>query len=100
MPEIDRYKPEDRRGIEALTRRTLGADAAEADRLTWDWRYRRNPFRRIRASLWVAREGPTIVGYLPTMPVRLSVKGSRWTPPGPRSRAWRPSASSRATTRR
>ena len=75
MPEIDRYKPEDRRGIEALTRRTLGADAAEADRLTWDWRYRRNPFASDQPSLWVAREGPTIVGYLPTMPVRLSVKG-------------------------
>ena len=75
MPEIDRYKPEDRRGIEALTRRTLGADAAEADRLTWDWRYRRNPFGTERTSVWVAREGPTIVGYLPTLPVRLSVKG-------------------------
>ncbi len=75
MPEIDRYRPEDRRGIEALTRRTLGVDAAEADRLTWDWRYRRNPSSSDQLSLWVAREGPTIVGYLPTMPVRLSVKG-------------------------
>ena len=75
MAEIDRYRPEDRRGIEALTRRTLGVDAAEADRLTWDWRYRRNPSSSDQVNLWVAREGPTIVGYLPTMPVRLSVKG-------------------------
>ena len=76
MSEIDRYKPEDRRGIEALTRRTLGADAAEADRLTWDWRYRRNPFNSSgQPSVWVAREGPTIVGFLPTLPVRLSLKG-------------------------
>ena len=28
MSEIDRYKPEDRRGIELLYRRTQGADAA------------------------------------------------------------------------
>jgi hypothetical protein len=76
MSEIDRYKPEDRRGIEALTRRTLGVDAAEADRLTWDWRYRRNPFNPSgQPSILVAREGPTIVGFLPTIPVRLSVKG-------------------------
>ena len=84
MPEIDRYKPEDRRGIEALTRRTRGVDAAEADRLTWDWRYRRNPYNTSgQASIWVAREGPTIVGVLPTMPVRLSLKGlevdAAWT---------------------
>jgi hypothetical protein len=75
MPEIDRYKPEDRRGIEALTRRTLGTDAAESDRLTWEWRYRRNPSSTQQTSMWVAREGPTVVGYLPTLPVRLSVKG-------------------------
>ena len=76
MSEIDRYKPEDRRGIEALTRRTLGVDAAEADRLTWDWRYRRNPFNPSgQPSILVAREGPTIVGFLPTIPVRLSLKG-------------------------
>jgi hypothetical protein len=76
MPEIDRYKPEDRRGIEALTRRIRGTDAAEADRLIWDWRNRRNPFNNSgQPGIWVAREGPTIVGYLPTMPVRLSLKG-------------------------
>ena len=70
MPEIDRYKREGRRGIDALTRRTLGADA-----VTWDWRYRRTPSSSARVSLSVAREGPTIVGYLPAMSVRLSVKG-------------------------
>src|SRR5215216_3255980 len=76
MPEIDRYKPEDRRGIEALTRRIVGADAADADRLTWDWLHRRNPSKASdHTSIWVAREGPTIVGFLSTMPVRLSLKG-------------------------
>ncbi len=76
MSEIDRFKPEDRRGLEALNRRTLGADAAEADRLRWDWHHRRNPFNRSgQPAIWVAREGPTIVGYLPTLPVRLSLKG-------------------------
>ena len=33
MPEIDRYRPEDQRGVEALYRRVFGADAAAASRL-------------------------------------------------------------------
>ena len=43
MPEIDRYRPEDQRGVEALYRRVFGPDAAAASRLRWDWQYRRNP---------------------------------------------------------
>ena len=43
MAEIDRYRPEDRRQVEALYRRVFGPDAAEANRLRWDWQYRRNP---------------------------------------------------------
>src|SRR4029453_9893691 len=65
MSEIDRYKPEDRRGIEALTRRTLGTDAVEADRLTWDWRYRRNPVAADHASPW---GGSEVVPRLPWGP--------------------------------
>ena len=43
MAEIDRYRPDDRRAVEALYRRVFGHDAAEANRLRWDWQYRRNP---------------------------------------------------------
>src|SRR5215510_3347341 len=76
MSEIDRYKPEDRRGIETLYRRTHGADAAEAHRFRWDWQHRRNPHNASgQPGIWVAREGPTVVGHYPTLPVRLSLKG-------------------------
>jgi hypothetical protein len=76
MAEIDRYRPEDRRQVEALYRRVFGPDAAEANRLRWEWQYRRNP--NVAAdgpTIWLAREGATVVGQYATMPVRLSVKG-------------------------
>ena len=74
MSEIDRYKPEDRRGIEMLYRRTQGADAAEAHRLRWDWQHRRNPYNATgQPDIWVAREGPTVVAQYPTLPVRVSL---------------------------
>jgi hypothetical protein len=76
MSDIDRFKPEDRRGVETLYRRTQGADAAEADRLRWDWQHHRNPYNATgQPSIWVAREGPTVVGHYSTRPVRLSLKG-------------------------
>ena len=76
MSEIDRFRPEDRRGIDLLYRRTHGADAAEANRLRWDWQHRRNPSNRTgHPGIWVAREGPTIVGHYPTVPIRISLKG-------------------------
>ncbi len=76
MSEIDRFRPEDRRGIDILYRRTQGTDAAEANRLRWDWQHRRNPSNRSgQPGIWVAREGPTVVGHYPTVPVRISLKG-------------------------
>jgi len=76
MPEIDRYRPEDQRGVEALYRRVFGNDAAAASRLRWDWQYRRNPNNPNGSPLlWVVREGPTIIGHYATMPVRLSLAG-------------------------
>jgi GNAT superfamily N-acetyltransferase len=76
MAEIDRYRPEDRRLIDALYRRVFGGDMAEANRLRWDWQYRFNP--NVPASgplIWVAREGAAIVGQYACMPVRLSAAG-------------------------
>jgi len=76
MPEIDRYRPEDQRGIEALYRRVFGHDAAESSRLRWEWQYRRNPNNPGREpEIWIAREGPAIVGQYATMPVKLSLAG-------------------------
>jgi len=74
MAEIDRYRPDDRRLLDALYRRVFGADMASANRLRWDWQYRLNP--NVPASgplIWVAREGGSIVGQYACMPVRLNV---------------------------
>lgn len=76
MSEIDRFRPDDRRGVDTLYRRTHGADAAEAHRLRWDWQHRRNPYNRSGdPGIWVAREGPTVIAEYPTLPVRLSLRG-------------------------
>jgi hypothetical protein len=76
MAEVDRYRQEDRRAVEALYRRVFGNDAADASRLRWDWQYHRNPNTPGGAPvIWIAREGPTIVGQYATMPVRLWVQG-------------------------
>src|SRR5262245_46268865 len=76
MAEIDRYRPEDRRQVEALYRRVFGPDMADANRLRWEWQYHRNPNAPTDGPLiWLAREGMTIVGQYATMPVRLAVNG-------------------------
>src|SRR6187431_1144564 len=76
MAEIDRFRPDDRRQVEALYRRVFGADAADASRLRWDWQYRRNPYAPAEGPpIWVAREAATIVGHYATMPVKLTVRG-------------------------
>jgi GNAT superfamily N-acetyltransferase len=76
MSEIDRFRADDRRGVESLLRRRQGADAADAARLRWDWQHRRNPTNRGgEPRIWVAREGPTIVAQFATLPVRVSLKG-------------------------
>jgi GNAT superfamily N-acetyltransferase len=77
VADINRYKPDDRRAVEALYRRVFGHDAAEASRHRWDWQYRRNPNNPgHEPEIWIAREGPAIVGQYATMPVKLSLKGS------------------------
>jgi GNAT superfamily N-acetyltransferase len=76
VADVDRYRPDDRRAVEGLYRRVFGHDAADASRLRWDWQYRRNPNNPGgEPEIWVAREGPAIVGQYATMPVRLSVRG-------------------------
>lgn len=61
MAEVDRYRSEDRRAVEALYRRVFGNDAADASRLRWEWQYSRNPNNpRGQPVIWIAREGPTL----------------------------------------
>ncbi len=76
MADIVRYAPEDRRAVDALYRRVFGNDSADASRLRWEWQYRLNPNNPGGSPvIWIAREGPTIVGHHATMPVRLQVHG-------------------------
>lgn len=76
MADVDRYRPDDKRAIDTLYRRVFGHDAAESSRLRWEWQYRRNPNNPGQEpEIWVAREGPAIVGQYATMPVRLSLGG-------------------------
>lgn len=76
MTDIARYRSDDRRAVDALYRRVFGHDAAEASRLRWDWQYRHNPNNPSHEpEIWIAREGPAIVGQYATMPVQLSLKG-------------------------
>lgn len=76
MADVSRYRPEDKRHVEALYRRVFGVDSAEANRLRWDWQYKRNPHMPPDGPLiWLAREGQTVVGQYATMPVKLLVQG-------------------------
>jgi hypothetical protein len=75
MPEIDHYRPDDRRGVEQLYRRTFGTQAADAVRLRWDWA-RRNPSNpQATPPYLIVREGPTVIAASPLMPVRVSIRG-------------------------
>lgn len=74
MADIERYTPDDRRGIEQLYRRTFGIEAADRVRLRWDWE-RKNPASGVEPPYWVVREGPTIIAAIPLMPVRVAIAG-------------------------
>lgn len=72
MADIERFTPDDRKGIEQLHRRTLGNEAAERLRLHWDWA-RRNPANGVEPPYWVVREGPTLIAASPLTPVRVNI---------------------------
>lgn len=77
MADIDHYTPADRHAIDQLYRRVFGPDAANANKLRWDWQYARNPNNPGGSpEIWLARDGPTIAGQYATMPVRLHAKGN------------------------
>jgi hypothetical protein len=74
MADIERYSPDDRRGLEQLYRRTYGHEAVDRLRFLWDWA-RRNPAASGEPAYWVVREGPTLIAACPLTPVRVSVRG-------------------------
>jgi hypothetical protein len=75
MADIDRYRADDRRGVEQLYRRTFGTEAADRVRLRWDWA-RRNPANLGgEPPYWIVREGPTVIAACPLMPVRVGIRG-------------------------
>lgn len=72
-----RFRDGDRRAVDLLYRRVFGHDAANESQLRWAWQYLRNPNNPPEGpQIWVAREGPTIVGHYATMPVTLSIRGA------------------------
>jgi GNAT superfamily N-acetyltransferase len=76
VADVVRYRREDRRAVDALYRRVFGIDAAESSRLRWDWQYLNNPNNPDHEpEIWIAREGPAVVGQYATMPVRLALGG-------------------------
>jgi hypothetical protein len=76
MATVDAYLPEDERAVTAMYRRVFGSAAAAGSRLRWDWQHRRNPNCPPEGpQIWVARDGPTIIGQHATLPVRLVVNG-------------------------
>ena len=75
MAEIERYSPDDRRGLEQLYRRTYGHEAVDRLRFLWDWA-RRNPAADAAPPFWVVREGPTLIAACPVTPVRVLVLGT------------------------
>src|SRR4026207_936248 len=78
VPDVDRYKPDDKRQVEPLYRRVCATAGAGASRLRWDWQYLRNPNNpRGEPEIWIAREGPAIVGQYATMPVQVTVTGQQ-----------------------
>jgi hypothetical protein len=76
MADIVRFRHQDRRAVDVLYRRVFGHDAANASQLRWNWQYLQNPTNPSDGpQIWLAREGPSIVGQYATMPVRLALKG-------------------------
>ncbi len=75
MPDIDRFRPDDRRGVEQLYRRTYGTEAADAIRLRWDWARRSPANGSDEPPYLIVREGPTVIAAAPLMPIRVSIRG-------------------------
>jgi len=72
---VDKYRPEDRAEVDALSRRVFGDAWADASARRWEWQYRGNPVAH-EPVIWMARDNGRIIGQYATMPVRLHVAGT------------------------
>ena len=75
MADIDRFRPDDRRGVEQLYRRTFGTQASDALRLRWNWACRNPSNTSTEPSFLIVREGPTVIAASQLIPVRVSLRG-------------------------
>jgi hypothetical protein len=75
MTGLDRFRTDDRRDLEQLYRRTVGSEAAERLKLTWQWERRQNPGARGASPPWVVREGTALVAALASRPTELTMAG-------------------------
>lgn len=76
MADIVRFREGDRRAVDLLYRHVFGHDEANARELRWHWQYLQNPNSPPGSPpIWLAREGPSVVGQYATMPVQLALKG-------------------------
>jgi len=74
--DIGHFTPADRHAVDQMYRRVFGPDAADANRLRWDWQYLHNPYNPGGSpEIWVAREGGNVIGQYATMPVQLHAAG-------------------------
>jgi GNAT superfamily N-acetyltransferase len=70
--EVVRHQAGDQEDIFRFYAETFGQDLTEGSRRRWQWQYAANPQREADGpSIWVAREGTSVLGQYASMPVAL-----------------------------
>jgi GNAT superfamily N-acetyltransferase len=70
--EVVRHQAGDQEDIFRFYAETFGQDLTEGSRRRWQWQYAENPRREAEGpSIWVAREGTSVLGQYASMPVAL-----------------------------
>lgn len=70
--EVVRHEARDQEDIFRFYAETFGQDLTEGSRRRWRWQYAENPRREAEGpSIWVAREGTSVLGQYASMPVAL-----------------------------
>jgi GNAT superfamily N-acetyltransferase len=70
--EVVRHHAADQEDIFRFYAETFGQDLTEGSRRRWQWQYAENPQRETEGpSIWVAREGSSVLGQYASMPVAL-----------------------------
>jgi len=68
---VQRHRPEDREPLLERYAEVFGEGLAQSSRERWKWQYEANPASLDGPEIWVAREGPEILGQYASMPVIL-----------------------------